>query len=130
MVITLWRGGNRCRAAMAVQTLRRRTASILRYRLVGCDLVPDTALAGLAVGNRRHGRSCGAGCDWRLALFITPAEADIGQPLQERQAILLRMLFLRFAAGLLPPCLPDLGLSRHRQVLEFRHPGRAGGRTL
>src|SRR5690348_7460726 len=105
MVITLWRWGNRCRAAVAVQTLRRRTTGILRYRLVRRDLFGDTALGRLTLGNRWHGRTRGTGRDRRLAFVITPAETDIGQPLQQRQTALLRMLLLRIAATLFSPRL-------------------------
>ena len=80
----------------------------------------------LALGQRRHHRGTGgAGRDRRLGLLVAAAEADIGQPLQQRQPGLLRMLVLGVAAG-----LADLGLGRHRQILELRHPRRAGRRTL
>src|SRR3954447_21536078 len=76
MVVTLWRRGNRCRAAMDVQTLRRRTLGILRYRIVIRHLLGDIALR-LALRQRRHRRSGGAGRDRRLGLFVATAEADI-----------------------------------------------------
>src|SRR5437867_3552746 len=127
MVVALWRLGNRCRAAMDVQTLRRRTLCVLRYRILIRHLLGDGTLR-LAIGQRRqrrHRRPGGAGRDRGLGLFVATAEADIGEPLQQRQLGLLRMLFLWLAAG-----LPDFGLRRHREILEFRHPGRAGRRTF
>ena len=78
--------------------------------------------AAAATAHRRPG---GAGRDRRLGLFVAAAEADIGEPLQQRQLGLLRMLFLGLAAG-----LPDFGLRRHREILEFRHPRRADRRTF
>ena len=125
MVVALWRRGNRCRAAMDVQTLRRRAFCVLRYRLlIRRHLLGDGTLR-LALGQRRHRRTGGAGRDRRFGLFVAAAEADIGEPLQQRQPGLLRMLFLGLAAG-----LPDFGLRRHRKILEFRHPRRAGRRTF
>src|SRR5438445_7732999 len=128
MVVALWRRGNRCRAAMDVQTLRRRAFCVLRYRLViRRHLLGDGTLR-LAIRQRRqrrHRRTGGAGRDRRLGLFVAAAEADIGEPLQERELGLLRVLFLGLAAG-----LPDFGLRRHREILEFRHPRRAGRRTF
>ena len=105
MVVALWRRGNRCRAAMDVQTLRRRTSCILRYRLIR-HLLGHRPLR-LAFGQRRqrrHRRSRGARLDRRLGLFVAAAEADIGQPLQQRQPGLLRVLLLSFSAR-----LPDNG---------------------
>ena len=50
MVVALWRRGNRCRAAMSVQTLRRRALCVLRYRVViRCHLLGDGPLR-LAIG--------------------------------------------------------------------------------
>src|SRR5579883_212895 len=118
MVVSLWRRGNRCGAAMGVQTLRRGTARILRYRLTACDLLLHAALRA-ALGKRRHGRTGGTGCDRRLAFLLTTAEADIGEALQQRQLALLRMVLLG-----LTPSLANLGLGRHRQLLEFGHARR------
>src|SRR5690349_22634282 len=104
MVVTLWRWCNRCGAAVLVETLRGRPASILRYRLIPGDLLLDRTLGGgLAFGQRRHrghGGTRRAGCDRRLVLLVAAAEPDIGQPLQQRQAGLLRVLLLRFTPGL------------------------------
>src|SRR5437764_14960254 len=111
MVVALWRLGNRCRAAMGIQTLRRRTPSILGYRLIACHLLSNRTLR-LALGQWGHRRTGGAGRDRRLGLFVAASEADIGQPLQQRQPGLLRMLLLDLAAG-----LPDFGLGGHRKVL-------------
>ena len=105
---------------MTVQTLRRRTPSIFRYRLVGSQLV---VALGLALRERRHRGAGGAGGDRRLALLIAAAEADVGKALQQGKAALVWMLFLRLTAG-----LANFGLSRHRQILEFRHAGRTGCR--
>src|SRR5437764_1185409 len=128
MVVALWRRRNRGRAAMGVQTLWRRALCVLRYRLmIRRHLLGDGTLR-LAIGQRRqrrHGRTGGAGRDRRLGLFVAAAEADIGEPLQQRQLGLLRVLLLGLAAG-----LPDFGLRRHREILEFRHPRRAGRRTF
>ena len=52
MVVALWRRGNRCGAAMDVQTLRRRTFCILRYRVLIRHLLGDRTLR-LALGKRR-----------------------------------------------------------------------------
>ena len=49
MVVALWRRGNRCRAAMDVQTLRRRALCVLRYRIVIRHLLGDGTLR-LALG--------------------------------------------------------------------------------
>ncbi len=121
MVVALWRRRHRCRASMRVQTLGRRTTRILRYRLVRCDLFGAPGL----LRHRRHGRAGAAGRDRRLAVFVAAAKADIGKPLQQRQPALLRMVVLDLAAG-----LPDFGLRRHRQLLELRHPRRAGRRPF
>src|SRR5262245_23269581 len=117
MVVTLWCWCNRCRAAMDVQTLWRGAASIFGHRLVCRDLVRPL---GLAFGRRRHCRAGTTRCDRRLVLLVTPAQAHISETLEQRQARLLRMLLLRFAAG-----LPDFGLGRHWQFFEFRHPRRS-----
>src|SRR5689334_15893046 len=109
MVVALWRRGNRCWAAMDVQTLRRRTTGILRYRLIPRHLLGDAALR-LALRQRGHRRTGGTGRDRRLGLFVAAAEADIGKTLEQRQPGLLRGLFLGLAAG-----LADFGLGRHRK---------------
>src|SRR6516165_11025299 len=103
---------------MAIQTLRRRPPSIFRYRLAGRQLVGDRTL-GLALRQGWHRRSGGAGGDRRLAILIAAAEADVGEALQQGEAALVWVLLLRLTAG-----LANFGLSRHRQILEFRHPGR------
>src|SRR5689334_23083164 len=124
MIVTLWRWRNRRGAPMGIQALRLWTTRIFRYRLIGRNLLGNAALR-LAFRQRRHGRhrghrrTGGAPRDRRLALFVAAAEADIGEPLQQRQPA-LRMLLLGLAAS-----LANLGLGRHRQVLEFRHPRRA-----
>src|SRR5690348_10157420 len=101
MIVALWCGRNRRWTAVAVQALRRRPAGVFRDRLVVRDLFRHAALGGLALRQRRHRRTGRAGRDRRLALLVAAAEADIGKPLQERQAGLLRMfLFGRLAAGL------------------------------
>ena len=105
---------------MAIQTLRRRPPRIFRYRLAGRQLVGDRTL-GLALREGWHRGSGGAGGDRRLTVLIAAAEADVGKALQQREAALVWMLFLRLAAG-----LANFGLSRHRQILEFGHPGRTG----
>src|SRR5437879_2278442 len=105
MVVALWRRANRRRAAMDVQTLRRRAFCVLRYRVrIRCHLLSDSTLRS-AIVQRRHRRPGGTGRDRRLALFVAATEADIGEPLQQRQLGLLLMLFLGVAAG-----LPDFGL--------------------
>src|SRR5262249_9277598 len=104
MVVTLWRRCNRCRAAMHVQALRRRAAGIFGHRLVCRGLLRPL---GLAFGRRRH---CWAGTARRdrwLVLLVAPAQAHIGETLEQRQARLLRGLPFRFAAG-----LPDFGFGR------------------
>ena len=53
MVVALWRRGNRCRAAMDVQTLRRRALCVLRYRILIRHLLGDGTLR-LAIGQRRQ----------------------------------------------------------------------------
>src|SRR5256885_8627343 len=125
MVVALWRRGNRCRAAMDVQTLRCRAFCVLRYRLVIRGHLLGDGTLPLAVGQRRHRRPGGPGPDRRLALFVAAAQADIGEALQQRELGLLRVLFLGVAAG-----LPDFGLRRHREILELGHPRRAGRRTF
>src|SRR5205085_5444149 len=94
MVITLWRRRNRCWAAMSIQTLGRRTASILRYRLVRRDLLAAGAPGLLPFRQRRHRPAGGACRNGRFALLVTAAEADIGKPLQPRHPALLRMILL------------------------------------
>ncbi len=64
------------------------------------DLLRGTLRWRLAIGQRRHRRTGGAGGDRRLSLLVAAAEADIGEALQQRQALLLRRLFLSLAAGL------------------------------
>ena len=60
MVVALWRRGNRCRAPMGVETLRRRTPSILGYRLIACHLLSNRTLRlalgqwGQKLGQRLH----------------------------------------------------------------------------
>src|SRR6202166_5424808 len=102
MIVALWRGSNRCRAAVSVQSLWRRPAGILRYRLMGRDLLRDRALRlpFRQRRHRRHRRTRGAGRDRRLGLLVAAAEADIGEALQERHPGLLRMLLLRITASL------------------------------
>src|SRR6201999_842275 len=85
MVVALWRCSNRRRTAMGVQSLRRWTARILRYGLVGRDLFGHGALGRLAFGQRRHRRTRRPSGDRRLALLVAAAEADIGEALQQRQ---------------------------------------------
>src|SRR5690242_13223041 len=114
MVVTLWRRRNRRRTAMHVQALRRGTAGILRYRLARCDLLRHGLLRP-ALRQRRHCGTGGAGCDRRLALFVTTAEADIGEALEQRQAALRRRLLLDLTAS-----LAKLGLGRHRQLVDAR----------
>ena len=94
MVVALWRRGNRCRAAMGVQTLRRRTPGILRHRLVIRHLLGDRCAAACVPAAAAHRRTGGAGRDRRLGLFVAAAEADIGQTLQQRQPGLLRMVLV------------------------------------
>ena len=53
MVVALWRRCNRRRASVGVQTLRRGTSCILRYRLTVCHLLRDSALR-LALGRGYH----------------------------------------------------------------------------
>src|SRR5262249_32467080 len=126
MVVSLWRRRNRCRATMAVQSLRSRAARILGYRLIRCDLVLNRALRRLALGQRRHRRTGCTRCNRRLAFLISAAKADIGETLQERKTGLLRMLLLGgLAAG-----LAELGLCGRRKVLELRHPVRAAWRAV
>src|SRR4051812_30569351 len=102
MIVALWRRCNRGRTAMGVQSLWRRPAGILRYRLAGRDLLRDAALR-LALRQRRHRRHRRTGSprrDRRLGFFVATAEADIGKALQQRHPGLLRMLVLDFAASL------------------------------
>src|SRR5437764_15396890 len=108
MVITLWRRRNRCWAAMSIQTLGRRTASILRYRLVRRDLLGAGAPGLLPFRQRRHGRAGGACRNRRFALLVTAAEADIGTPLPQRHPALRWIVFLLLTAR-----LADFGLPRH-----------------
>src|SRR5689334_14505767 len=112
MIVALWRWCNSCRAAMDVQTLRGRTTSVLRYRLIRRDLLGDGALS-LPLRQWRHGRTCGPRRDRRLGLLVAAAKPDIGKSLQQRQARLLRMILLGLAAG-----VADLCLSRLRKLLE------------
>ena len=99
MIVALWRGRNRCRTAMVIETMRRGTPRVLRHRLMRGHLLGDAALR-LALLQRRHlfhgraGRACG---DRRLGLLVTPTEADIGETLQQRQPDLLRLILIDLA---------------------------------
>ena len=88
------------------------------WAIVRCGFAPAAAAW-------RHRRTRGAGRDRRFLLFVAPAEADIGQTLQQRHSGLLRMLFFALAPG-----LPDFILRRHRQILEVWHPRRARRRAF
>src|SRR5258708_34809104 len=87
MVVTLWRWRHRCRAAVGIQALRRGPARILRYRIVGCDLLRYAALR-LTVRQRRHGRTPAAARNRRFHVVVAPAEADIGEALQQGHSFL------------------------------------------
>jgi hypothetical protein len=84
MIVALWRRRNRCRPTVRIETLRRRTARILRYRIMSCHLLGNGALRP-AFRERRHlahGRTGGTCRDRRLAVLVATAETDIGQPLE------------------------------------------------
>src|SRR5689334_8424546 len=113
---------NRSRTAMRIKALRSRTARILRYRSARTTELGRNRTLRLALGerrHRRHGRTRGTGRNRRLAVFVTATEADIGEALQQRSALLRRMLVGGFTAG-----LPDLVLGRHRKFIELRHARR------
>src|SRR5262249_49291246 len=93
MVVALWRPRHRGRTAMDAEPVRRGPLlGVFGYRLAGRDLLAHGA-GGLPFRQRRHGRTGSAGRDRRLVFLVAAAEADIGEPLQQRQ-LLVRMLLL------------------------------------
>ena len=127
MVVSLWRRGNRCRAAMGVQTLRRGTPRILGYRLVGCHLLGDGALR-LALGQRRQ-RAI-AGPEARAAIGGSVSSSRRPRPTLARRCSSDSRVFCGCSSSALAAGLPDFRLGRHRKVLELRHPRGADRRTF
>jgi len=125
MIVALWRRRNRRRAAMDVQTLRRRPTRILGDRMVVSRHLLGNAPLRLSFRQRRHCRSSGPRRNRRL-VFVAAAKADMGQPLQQRHPALLRMVVGLGVAS----CLTNLGLSWNRQLLELGHPRRTGRNPL
>ena len=106
---------------MRVEPLRRGAAGIFRDRLGGSAFRRGRAGAGRGGRSHlRHGRRPSAAACGGCASLLTTAEADRGEPLHQRHALLLRMVIRQLAA-----LRPDFVLRRHRQFVDARHARRA-----
>src|ERR1700761_4791833 len=96
MIVALWCLGDRCRAAVNIKPLRGLPRRILRYRRPTRHLLGD----GLLRTAIRHRRTGGGARRDRFVIFLVTTAEPTGQPLQQRQLALVRMLLLGLAAGL------------------------------